>query len=139
MKDPFENPILCNDCNVKIEKTLAIKSGFKLRAFECRNCGKVWYHPLDMQNYKNFVSLRKRNFQVKLRYVGNSFCVSIPREIIEFEAIEREIDKKIGKMISMMLEEPGKLSLFFSDEMNMFMGERFKRRNKINVGKEDEK
>lgn len=110
MTDPFENTILCNECGNETEKNILIKNGFKMRTMECRGCSKVWFHPLDMQNYKDFIKLRKRSFQVKLRYVGNSFCVSIPKEIIEFE----DLEKQMSKMMNIMLEEPGKLSIFFS-------------------------
>ena len=57
-----------------------------------------------------YIKLRSKPFRVKLRYVGNSYIVSIPREIIEFEDIER----RLNKIIEMSLEEPGKLTLLFS-------------------------
>ncbi len=110
MADIFENTILCNSCNKKTVKKEIIKDGFIIRTAECPNCNKRWFHPLDLQEYENFQKLKSRTFQVKLRVVGNSYTVSIPREIIDFE---EEMEREIDEMISMILEEPKKLSLFF--------------------------
>lgn len=111
MADIFENTILCEKCNKKTNKSVLHKEGFRIRTWECPQCHKKWYHPVDLQEFENFNKIRNKQFQVKLRLVGNSFCVSIPREIIEFE---KEMQKEMDKMISMSLEEPEKLSLFFS-------------------------
>lgn len=111
MADIFENTIVCDQCNKKTEKGHLIKEGFRLRAWRCKECNKEWLHPLDLQDYKNFSKIRNKNFSVKLRLVGNSYTVSIPREIIEFE---EEMQKEINQIIKMTLEEPEKLSLFFS-------------------------
>jgi len=111
MADIFDNPILCKECNIQTRKTHINRNGFTLRALECPKCSKQWYHPLDLQDYENFNKIKNKQFQVKLRMVGNSYTVSIPREIIEFE---EEMSREITKIIHMSLEEPEKLSLFFS-------------------------
>ena len=113
MEDMFENEILCNKCGAKTKKITVIKDGFKIRALECPNCQKKWLHPLDLKEYKDFCNLRERDFQVKLRMVGNSFSVTIPREIIEFEERFKQLEKEMDKMIHMSLQEPGKLIMFF--------------------------
>ncbi len=117
MEDLYYNTILCTNCNKKTVKTAIIKNGFSIRVLKCPNCNKEWYHPLDMQRYKNFQELKNKEFSVKLRMVGNSFCVSIPKEIIEFEERFVLLEKEIDNLIRMSLEEPGKLSLFFSKKI----------------------
>jgi transposase-like protein len=117
MTDIFDNPILCNECNIKTRKTYVNKEGFTLRTLECPKCGKQWTHPLDLQDYENFNKIKNKQFQVKLRMVGNSYTVSIPREIIEFE---EEFNREIAKIIHMSLEEPEKLTLFFSKKIRKF-------------------
>lgn len=117
MEDLYYNTILCTNCNKKTVKTAVIKDGFKIRTLKCPNCNKEWYHPLDLQRYKNFQELKNKEFSVKLRMVGNSFCVSIPKEIIEFEERFALLEKEIDNLIRMSLEEPGKLSLFFSKKI----------------------
>jgi len=118
MADIFENAILCDRCNKKTKQSLVARNGFKLRAWQCPSCKKIWYHPLDLQEYENFTKLKSKRFTVKLRMVGNSYTVSIPKEIIEFqEEAEREMSRmhhEMSRMIQMTLDEPEKLSLFFN-------------------------
>lgn len=120
MKDVFETTILCEKCNKKAQKGQIIKEGFRIRIWQCPVCKQIWYHPLDLNEYEQFKKLRKRQFQVKLRMVGNSWAVSIPREIIEFQQeMEQEMKKHMERMnciVRLCMEEPGKLSLFFSEK-----------------------
>jgi uncharacterized Zn finger protein len=114
MQDIFETTILCEDCNRKTNKHELIKEGFKIRTWECPSCGKIWHHPGDKQAYDEFKKIKEKEFQVKLRMVGNSYTVSIPREIIDFE---EEFNREINKLISMSMEEPGKVSLIFHKQI----------------------
>ncbi|MCL6500935.1 MAG: hypothetical protein K6T16_02795 [Candidatus Pacearchaeota archaeon] len=118
MADIFDETVLCSRCGKKMGKVCIDKNGFRMRALECKKCGKYIYHPIDTEEYKKFQELKRRPFNVKLRMVGNSYAISIPREIIE---LEREMDKamarqmeRMNKIVKLMLEEPGKLSLFFT-------------------------
>lgn len=124
MKDIFENTIVCDECSQKTEKIRTYKDGFQVRAWRCNTCQKLWQHPLDSQRYEEFQKLRSREFQVKLRLVGNSYTISIPREIIEFEErMRREIDD----MIRISLDSPEKLNIFFSGKLKRFMNDGFSR------------
>ncbi|MBI2105878.1 hypothetical protein HYT56_03515 [Candidatus Woesearchaeota archaeon] len=114
MSDLFNARVLCDDCDTKMEKTEVIKNGFCVRALECNNCGKTYLHPEDEQKLEHFSKIRNKQFQVKLRMVGNSYTVSIPREIIDYQD---EIQKKLNNMLFMALEEPEKLSIFFRKRM----------------------
>ena len=118
MEDIFNTTILCNNCNRETKKSYIEKEGFSIRARECPQCKKTWFHPADLQDYENFLKLKNKNFQVKLRYVGNSYAVSIPREIIRFE---EEKQQEVSKIIYMSLESPEKLSLFFSKKVRRIL------------------
>ena len=111
MEDLFNHQILCNECNVQTSNSSIIRNGFKLRVKKCPKCNKTIYHPLDLQEYENFNKLKNKQFQVKLRFVGNSYTVSIPKEIIDFQ---EEFHEEMVRLINMSLEEPEKLSLFFT-------------------------
>ena len=124
MKDIFETTIICDECDSKTEKILTEKEGFRIRAWRCKDCQKIWPHPLDMQEYENFQKLRSKQFQVKLRLVGNSYTISIPREIIEFE---EEMRREIDDMIRLSLDSPEKLSIYFSGKLKRFMNDDFAR------------
>ena len=109
MADIFETTIFCEDCNRKTAKNEIFRNGFRIRSWECPSCRKTWYHPADKQEYDEFQKLKQKQFQVKLRMVGNSYAISIPREIIDFE---EEFNRELNELISISMEEPGKVSLF---------------------------
>ncbi len=117
MEDIFNNKILCSHCSTQTVDSAIVKDGFSLRIKECPKCKRVIYHPLDFKEYEDFNKLKCKNFQVKLRFVGNSYAVSIPKEIITFH---EEFNKEVDKLIKMTLEEPEKLSLFFSKKIRRF-------------------
>jgi len=114
MSDLFNAKVLCDECNTKMEKAEVIKDGFKVRALVCNDCGKNYLHPDDEKKLDHFSKIRSKQFQVKLRMVGNSYTVSIPREIIDYQD---EIQKRLNNILFMALEEPEKLSIFFRKRM----------------------
>jgi len=112
MADIFDNKILCMKCNVPMEKAQISKNGFLLRAMNCPKCGQALIHPIDEQDYTKFISLKKRQFVVKMRVVGNSYTVSIPKEIVSFI---RNQEKIMDDMVRLCFEEMGRLSLNFGE------------------------
>jgi len=119
-EDIFNAKVHCNQCNKQTEKTVVIKNGFKLRALHCKNCNHYFYHPSDLEEHKRFQQLRNKHFHVKLRMVGNSYTISIPREIIDFR---EECLRDMNKILYLSLEEPEKLSIFFNKKMEEFFRE----------------
>lgn len=115
MSDIFENKILCNRCN-RVMKPIEIeKNGFLLRAVICERCGSKIIHPKDEQEYNNFTQLKNKVFKVKMRLVGNSYAVSIPREIVNFI---KEQEKIMNDMVRLCFNDSKRLSLFFGEEEN---------------------
>ena len=114
MKSINEASILCNDCNKKAIKTTLIKNNFQLRSWTCPKCNEQWVHPLDLEAYDRYTKMTNKNYSVKLRLVGNSYTVSIPKEIIDFQS---NIFEEMDNLIKMSLESPEKLSLFFSRKL----------------------
>ncbi len=110
MKDIFDNPILCSKCGVKMQPLDIIKNGFRLRAVQCSKCGEKIFHPVDLEKYKHYHDLKKKNFSVKLRMVGNSYAVSIPKEIVDFM---NQQEKIMNKLVNLCFEDFGRLSLNF--------------------------
>jgi len=90
-----------------------VKNGFALRAIECKKCGSKIIHPKDEQEFNDFINLRKKQFSVKMRFVGNSYAVSIPKEIVDFM---KEQEKVMGHMVRLCLDEFGKVSMNFGSE-----------------------
>ncbi|MBT3324061.1 hypothetical protein HN681_03625 [archaeon] len=108
MKDIYNTTILCDKCSSKTIKGHVTKNGFDIRLWHCPKCKKQWYHPLDIEAYKEYIELKKKDYKVKLRPVGNSWVISIPKEIINFQQDQTET-----KIVSLSMDEPGKLSLKF--------------------------
>ena len=110
MADIFDNTILCGNCNIKMKKVEVVKNRFILRAVICPRCNGKIIHPADEQEYNRFINLKNKEFRVKMRLVGNSYAVSIPKEIVSFI---REQEKIMGDMVRLCFEDFGRVSLNF--------------------------
>ncbi len=110
MIDIFNQTILCEKCNIKMERNFVERNGFKLRTIECPKCNARIIHPQDLAEYEIFMNLKRKNYKVKLRIIGNSYAVSIPREIVDFM---HEQEKQMKEMVNLCFEEMGRLSLRF--------------------------
>ncbi len=110
MQDIFDQVVLCGKCNSRTRKNIAVKDGFQLRVLECPKCSNIIYHPGDIKEFEDFKRLKDRQFNVKLRMVGNSFCVSIPKELVDFH---REFEREFNDLVRLNLESPDKISMFF--------------------------
>jgi len=111
MTDIFDNKILCRNCSLEMKPLEITKNGFVLRAIECKKCSSRVIHPKDEQDFSDFMNLRKKEFNVKMRFVGNSYAVSIPKEIVNFI---REHEKIMNDMVRLCFEDFGKLRLDFN-------------------------
>lgn len=112
MADIFDNTILCKNCNSRMKKAQISQNGFLLRAVVCPQCNEKIIHPNDEAEYLRFVDLKNKQFHVKMRLVGNSYAVSIPKEIVSFI---REQEKIMDDMVRLCFEDFGRLSLNFGE------------------------
>ena len=119
MTDIFNNTILCNKCNLKMNPASIEKNGFVLRTLICPKCNSRIIHPKDEQEYNDFANLKKKEFSVKMRYVGNSYAVSIPKEIVDFM---KEQEKIMDNMVKLCFEEFGRISINFNNHDNNIHG-----------------
>ena len=108
--DIFDNTILCKKCESKMNPVKFSKNGFIIRAVVCPKCNSKIIHPKDEQEFNHFNDLKKKQFNVKMRFVGNSYAVSIPREIVNFM---KEQEKAMDNMVRLCFEDLGRLSLDF--------------------------
>ena len=115
MEDLFNHAILCKGCRTEMDNKEMVKNGFVLRVKVCPSCSSKVCHPNDEAEYNKFIKLKNKNFRVKMRLVGNSYAVSIPKEIVSFI---REQEKIMNDMVRLCFEESGRLSLNFGDEEN---------------------
>ena len=111
--DIFDNTILCKNCDRKMEREDLLRNGYVLRALVCGKCNEKIIHPKDEENYNKFVNLKNKEFNVKMRLVGNSYAVSIPKEIVSFMNTQK---KMMDDMVRLCFEEMGRVSLNFNDD-----------------------
>lgn len=114
MADLFDNIVHCGKCKARMQKGSMVKEGFSIRILQCPKCSNKIYHPVDIEEHKKFAELKNKAFKVKLRIVGNSYAVSIPKEIVDFI---HEQEKIMNDMVNLCFEEAGKLSLIFKKEL----------------------
>src|SRR3970282_2941520 len=112
MADIFDNTILCKHCNTKMQRAKVARNGFLLRAVVCPECGDRVIHPADEAEYNRFRTLRNKEFHVKMRMVGKSYAVSIPKEIVSFIRAQEKI---MDDMVRLCFEDFGKVSLNFNE------------------------
>lgn len=111
MADVFDNTIICKNCDERMERSDSVRNGFLLRAVVCPDCGEKIVHPSDKEEYNKFVDLKNKEFRVKMRLVGNSYAVSIPKEIVSFI---KEQEKIMNNMVKLCFEDFGRISLSFN-------------------------
>ena len=112
MVDIFDNTILCKNCKTEMKKGIVNKKGFELRAVKCLNCKQQIIHPADINGFENFKNLKGKTYNVKLRVVGNSHAISIPKEIVNFMKQQEEM---MDDMVQLCFEDIRKLNLTFGE------------------------
>ena len=115
MTDIFDHKILCKKCGKVLDKMEIPRHGFILRAMKCPLGNETIIHPEDKAEYNRFINLKNKEFNVKMRMVGNSYAVSIPMEIVNFM---QEQEKIMNDMVRLCFEDFGKLSLNFGGLMD---------------------
>ncbi len=119
MKDIFDAKISCKTCDMEMQPIIIEKSGCKLRAMNCPNCQEKIIHPQDLNSFNHYNSLKSKTYIVKLRMVGNSHAVSIPKEIFDFINANNKMNSKINEMVKLCFEDFGRLSLIFNQERGL--------------------
>lgn len=100
-----------------MERGIVDKSGMHLRAVICPKCGDKIIHPADLNSWEHFNNLKGKTFSVKLRMVGNSHAISIPKEIVDFiNEQHREVERDMQDMVRLCFEDFRKLSVMFGEE-----------------------
>lgn len=114
MTDIFDTTILCKKCGEEMEPTAVTKAGYALRAIECPKCQDTIIHPADQGAFEQYNSLKGKTYHVKLRMVGNSHAISIPKEIVTFF---QQQEKMIDDMVRLCFEDMHKLRLDFGGDI----------------------
>lgn len=124
MTDIFDAKIMCKRCNIEMKQRVLEKEGLQLRTVECPKCKDRIVHPADLNCLNHFNDLKGKTFNVKLRMVGNSHAISIPKEIVDLMNEQHRImheqhsrmRKEMNEMVRLAFEDFGKLSLIFGED-----------------------
>lgn len=115
--DIFDAEIICKKCKREMIPVTIEKSGFHLRAVKCEKCGEKIVHPIDLEKFKHYDSMKGKTYNVKLRLVGNSHAVSIPKEVLDFmNEMNGQVNKDMNDMVKLCFEDFGKLSMNFMED-----------------------
>lgn len=116
MADIFDAKIICKKCNKEMTQGIVRREGAELRAVKCQNCANIIVHPADLNKLEHYRDLKGKVFNVKLRIVGNSHAISIPKEIINFiNEINRGMKGEVDDMVRLCFEDFRKLSVLFGE------------------------
>jgi DNA-directed RNA polymerase subunit RPC12/RpoP len=114
--DIFDARILCKKCGKEMQHRIVNRNGFELRAVECPSCREKIIHPADLNGMENFKDLKDREFNVKLRMVGNSHAISIPKEIIDFmNHRQRDMHRQMDDMVRLWFDDFDTLKMSFDN------------------------
>jgi len=117
MVDIFDQKVLCKKCDKQMARLIINKNGLELRALKCGKCGEQIVHPADLNAMEHFKDLKGKNFHVKLRVVGNSHAISIPKEIVDFiNEMHRDMKHEMD-MVRLQFEDFGRLSVNFIEDI----------------------
>jgi hypothetical protein len=117
MTDIFDAKITCKKCDLAMEQTIVHKDGFELRAVHCPKCGDKIIHPADLNGFEHYHDLKGKTYNVKLRIVGNSHAISIPKEIIDFMNDQhRQMKRSMDEMVRLCFEDFDTLRVRFGDD-----------------------
>jgi len=100
--------VLCKKCKAPMERGITLKEGFRLRVFQCPNCKARYFHPSDEEQYEEYQKLKEKQYSMKLRLVGNSFCISIPKEIVKFSHVEE------NSIVQFSMDDPEHMRIIFT-------------------------
>ncbi len=115
---------MCKKCDVQMKSKILERDGLQLRAVECSRCKDKIVHPADLNCMNRFNDIKGKTFNVKLRMVGNSHAISIPKEIVDLMNEQHKLmnernsrmSRDVDEMVRLAFEDFGKLSLSFFDE-----------------------
>lgn len=128
MTDIFDAKIMCKNCDKQMKPIIMEKAGVELRAVQCQQCGDKIIHPADLNYLEQFKDLKRKTFNVKLRVVGNSHTISIPKEIINFMSeMHKQAKKEMDDIVRLCFEDFQRLSLRFGNEENKIEKSFFRR------------
>lgn len=82
------NEIPC-ECGDMASRSSVKYKDYEVRGWTCRKCRKEYIHPEDSLKISRLEALKKSNVRVKIRTVGQSLVITLPKKISELYGLEK--------------------------------------------------
>ena len=80
--------IPCECGNMASKSTVKYKD-YEVRGWVCKKCKREYLHPEDSLKISKLEALKKNHIRVKIRTVGQSLVITLPKEIAELYGLEK--------------------------------------------------
>ena len=77
------------ECGGMAGKSTVNYKGYEVRGWTCKKCKKEYIHPEDSLKISKLEALKKNGIKVKVRTVGQSLVITLPKELVELYGLEK--------------------------------------------------
>ena len=82
------NEIPC-ECGSMASKSAVKYKDYEVRGWICKKCKKEYMHPEDSIKISRLEELKKSGIKVKIRTVGQSLVITLPKELANLYGLEQ--------------------------------------------------
>lgn len=93
------------ECGGMASKGTVKYKDYEVRGWACKKCKKEYIHPEDSLKISKIEALKKSGIKVKVRTVGQSLVITLPKVIVELYGLER------GEMVELTPENLNKIKI----------------------------
>ena len=86
------------ECGHMASKSTVKHKDYEVRGWVCKKCKKEYIHPEDSIKISKLEALKKTGIKVKIRTVGQSLVITLPKELAELYELEQ------GEMVELTPE-----------------------------------
>lgn len=77
------------ECGGMARRSTVKYKNYEVRGWICKKCKKEYIHPEDSLKISKLEELRKSKVRVKIRTVGQSLVITLPKEIAKLYGLEK--------------------------------------------------
>ena len=77
------------ECGRMASRSTVKYKEYEVRGWVCKKCKKEYIHPEDSLKISKLEALKKSGMKVKIRTVGQSLVITLPKEIAEIYGLEK--------------------------------------------------
>lgn len=97
------------ECGAMASKRTIKYKDYEVRGWVCEKCKKEYIHPEDSLKISKLEALKKEHVKVKIRTVGQSLVITLPKEVAEVYDLEK------GETVELLPENFKKLRIALGD------------------------